>query len=504
MKQWRIFFFLYLLTVALMCVIAARAQGQTPDSAYFCHVTGTVEKKLSGAPAANLRIKVVRVVKAGFPTITAAEYITTNSNGEVDFYMRRGATACFYAEHEGLNRNAATGTCFTIPDATTGDWNALVPVSAPPSTVALPALSAANNGKYLRIVDGVITAATVSGGGGGSGTVESFTAGNLSPLFTSSVANGTTTPALTFSLSSQSANRIFAGPTTGSAAVPTFRALVAADIPALAISGVTGLQTALDGKQATLVSGTSIKTINGTSLLGSGDITISGGGSPSWGSITGTLSSQTDLQSALDAKQAADADLTTYAGITPSANVQTLLGSANFAAFKTSLSLNNVENTALSTWAGTTNITTLGTVATGTWQGSVIGASYGGAGTVSGILKANGSGTVSAASAGTDYVAVAANVNAQAGTTYTLQASDNGKVITISNSGAITVTVPTGLGAGFNCLIVQLGTGQITISASSTTIYNRQSHTKTAGQYATVSLVSHTANTFILGGDTAS
>lgn len=41
----------------------------------------------------------------------------------------------------------------------------------------------------------------------------------------------------------------------------------------------TATQTALDTKQATLVSGTSIKTINGNSLLGSGDIVISGGGS---------------------------------------------------------------------------------------------------------------------------------------------------------------------------------------------------------------------------------
>lgn len=38
-----------------------------------------------------------------------------------------------------------------------------------------------------------------------------------------------------------------------------------------------------------------------------------------------------------------------------------------------------------------------------TWNGAVIGSSYGGAGTVNGILKANGSGTVSAAVAGTDY-----------------------------------------------------------------------------------------------------
>ena len=44
------------------------------------------------------------------------------------------------------------------------------------------------------------------------------------------------------------------------------------------LSSQTDLQNALNAKQATLVSGTNIKTINGTSLLGSGDITISGGG----------------------------------------------------------------------------------------------------------------------------------------------------------------------------------------------------------------------------------
>ena len=45
------------------------------------------------------------------------------------------------------------------------------------------------------------------------------------------------------------------------------------------LNGVSSaIQTQLDAKQGTLVSGTNIKTINGDSLLGSGDITISGGG----------------------------------------------------------------------------------------------------------------------------------------------------------------------------------------------------------------------------------
>lgn len=44
-----------------------------------------------------------------------------------------------------------------------------------------------------------------------------------------------------------------------------------------AISTVTGLQDALDGKQASLVSGNNIKTINGETILGNGDIVISAG-----------------------------------------------------------------------------------------------------------------------------------------------------------------------------------------------------------------------------------
>jgi hypothetical protein len=66
-------------------------------------------------------------------------------------------------------------------------------------------------------------------------------------------------------------------------------------------------------KQDTLVSGTNIKTVNTQSILGSGNITI--GGSAAWGGITGTLSTQTDLQTALDGKQAAG-DYTTNTALT--------------------------------------------------------------------------------------------------------------------------------------------------------------------------------------------
>ena len=43
---------------------------------------------------------------------------------------------------------------------------------------------------------------------------------------------------------------------------------------------------------------------------------------------------------------------------------------------KSDLSLNNVENTAISTFAGSSNITTVGTISSGTWQGTAIADSY--------------------------------------------------------------------------------------------------------------------------------
>ncbi len=95
-----------------------------------------------------------------------------------------------------------------------------------------------------------------------------------------------------------------------------------------------------------------------------------------------------------------------------------------------------------------------------------------------------------------------ANLNDQIGTTYLLNASDNGKVITLNNASVITLTVPAGLAAGFNCMIVQKGTGIVTIAAANTvTVTNRSGGTKTGGQNAIVTLISISSNYFISGGD---
>jgi hypothetical protein len=71
-----------------------------------------------------------------------------------------------------------------------------------------------------------LTDLLVPSGSGGSGTVTNFTAGNLAPLFTTTVNNGSTTPNLAFNLST-APNLDFFGNVSGSTGAPSYIHFVA-------------------------------------------------------------------------------------------------------------------------------------------------------------------------------------------------------------------------------------------------------------------------------------
>jgi hypothetical protein len=150
------------------------------------------------------------------------------------------------------------------------------------------------SGLSINPTTGVLSA---TGGGGG---VTSVTSGSLTPLFTVSVANPTTTPVFTFTQVAQTSNLVFASP-NGSTGDPTFRALVAADIPSLnyvSSVGATAPLTSSGGLTPNISTSMATNKLIGRSTAGTGvmeEISVGTGLTLSGGALSNSLPFNTPL-----------------------------------------------------------------------------------------------------------------------------------------------------------------------------------------------------------------
>lgn len=211
-----------------------------------------------------------------------------------------------------------------------------------------------------------------------------------------------------------------------------------------AISEVTGLQTALTAKQDTLVSATNIKTINGSSILGSGDLTIAGGGGGSGTVTTASVVSANGLAGSV-------ANASTTPAITLSTSVTGLV-KGNGTAFSAVVSGTDIKTiggiSLLGSGdipvGGTGTVTSASVVTANGLGGSVANATTTPAFTlttsVNGMVKGNGT-SFSAATAGTDYLLPAGSGAALTGITVS-QVSGAAPVASPTFTG--TVTIPAG------------------------------------------------------------
>lgn len=104
-------------------------------------------------------------------------------------------------------------------------------------------------------------------------------------------------------------------------------------------------------------------------------------------------------------------------------------------------------------------------------------------------------------SSDTGYRISSSAVNGQTGTTYSLTASDNGKIVTMSNGATSTVTVIAGLPVGFNTTVIQLGAGQVGFTAASgVTMNSYASAFKISGQHGAAAVISYSSNVYNLSG----
>lgn len=151
--------------------------------------------------------------------------------------LNRGVSGWVATVAPTLGLNGGTGGSITLNGATSGAAAITVPSVAGSVLFQLPGTNGANNQVLTTDGSGHLSWVTLSG----TGTVTSVGLA-LPGIFTVSGSPITSNGTLTGSLATQAANSIWAGPTTGAAATPTFRALVGADLPNPSTSVLGGVR----------------------------------------------------------------------------------------------------------------------------------------------------------------------------------------------------------------------------------------------------------------------
>lgn len=377
---------------------------------------------------------------------------SAGAGGSATSIIDIGGTGAFLGLSNSLTQTAAGAYTFSGSATFTGTTSLGAATATSPST----------NDDSTRVA----TTEWVKdqGYGTNSGTVTSV-ALSLPNIFTVSGSPVTSSGTLTGSLTTQNANIVFAGPTTGSAAAPTFRSLVSGDIPDLSatyatltggsaqtisrdttLSGTVNLSgTVQIGGTAVTASAAELNLIDGSvantvvnskaviygsagevaasSISTTGNVTVGGNLT-----VNGTTTTINSTAVSVDDINIILGDTASPSDATADGGGITLKGTSDKTinwvdatdAWTSSEHLNLASGKAYyingtSVLSGSTlgsgvtasSLTSVGTIATGTWQGTAVGVAYGGTGltsAVSGLLKGS-AGAYSAATAGTDYLA---------------------------------------------------------------------------------------------------
>ena len=231
----------------------------------------------------------------------------------------------------------------------------------------------------------------------------------------------------------------------------------------VSISGRTISATGGGGTVTNVIGGTNIS-ITGTSTIQptvniTGTISVANGG-------TGTTS-------------------------TTSVNTTPITYGANNTVTASALTL---TTTTLNPTVVTSSLTSVGTIGAGTWSSAIGSAATGSTQAI------NNNSTQIATTAYADrYHPTDTTVSAA----YTLTSRDFYRTIHCTNGSNIALTVPTGLGTTFICVVIQEGAGSVTPTASSTTLTMIPTATTKTKQVGSAIVIRSwaTANTFTIQGD---
>jgi hypothetical protein len=289
------------------------AYGETwadNDDIYYNPVTGGLTKNLPSAP--NLKCLIGTVINAGsggsgkfIVKLGVATYlsglsdatITSPTGGQLLTYNQTGGywKNTSLSAGTGITVTPTTGGAITVANTGVTSVTGTSPVVSSGGTtpaISMPAATGSVNG-YLTSADW-----TTFNGKQPAGTYVTSVAAT-SPV----TSSGGTTPTIAMPAATTSVSGYLTSTdwntfnnkgsgtvtsVTGTAPVVSSGGATPAISMAAATGSVNGYLTSTDwttfnGKQAALVSGTNIKTVNGTTLLGSGDLSIPS--APTWQSV---------------------------------------------------------------------------------------------------------------------------------------------------------------------------------------------------------------------------
>lgn len=299
------------------------------------------------------------------------------------------------------------------------------------------------------------------------GSVTTFSAGNLSPLFTTNVTNPGTTPALAFTISNAAAHTVFMN-NTGSTAAPAFQTIGKADLPATTV--YTDQANTFGAFAQNFAASTDFR------VRVAAGATTSANGQIAFDSTASNLLSYNGAQRAVM--------LFNVTGMTNNNCVKQVVSSSTISFIDSgstcggtppTLQTNSVSITT-QTLLNLTNTAGASGIAWTNPSGGVVSASLA---TVVGGGNATMQGTITGPLAG-DVICENSSLvlvnctpgsapNIQTGTTYTVLQTDNGRPVYFSNAGTIAVTLNSTASytTSFTVCIVSLSTtGAITITAS--------------------------------------
>jgi hypothetical protein len=227
--------------------------------------------------------------------------------------------------------------------------------------------------------------------------------------------------------------------TISNATLSNVSGLTASDIPDLSgkylsLSGGTFTGALVDSGTATSTFAGGIAITGGCVSMNGVCLGAGGGSSSTWGAIGGMLSSQTDLQSALDAKLS----LSSWYATTTNGLAE---GNTNLYFTNARADARINATSTIATLTSAANLATVGTITSGTWHGSAIGSQYGGTGqnfSASNGIPALNNGVWSAIST----TSLNASITGNAGTATKLAATKNINGVAFDGSADITITAP--------------------------------------------------------------